>query len=182
MIILLRDGIISWKYLSFPKIPNMKNLSLLGLLAVGLWSFTSVWAVKADNTPVAGTFDTTLISKKLLKKWQLIELNGQPITALGKPAKTPYIQFDSARRVAGNNGCNQFFGSYELEIKGRIKFSAMGSTRMACIDNNTIESDLMQVLSNTDSYVLVNDTLVFNRARMAPLARWVKMKSGKKNK
>ena len=179
MIILLRDGIISWKYLSFPKIPNMKNLSLLGLLAVGLWSFTSVWAVKADNVP-AGTFDTTLISKKLLKKWQLIELNGQPISALGKSAKNPYIQFDSARRVAGNNGCNQFFGSYELEKKGRIKFSAMGSTRMACIDNNTIESDLMQVLSNTDSYVLVNDTLVFNRARMAPLARWVKMKSGKK--
>jgi heat shock protein HslJ len=51
---------------------------------------------------------------------------------------------------------------------------------MACIDNNTIETDLIQVLSNTDSYVIVNDTLVFNRARMAPLARWVKMKSGKK--
>ena len=158
----------------------MKKLSFLVLLSFGLWSFTSVPSVNADNNLAAGSFDTTLISKKLLKKWQLVELNGQPISALGKPAKTPFIQFDSARKVAGNNGCNQFFGSYELDTRNRIKFSAMGSTRMACVDENTIESDLMQVLSNTDSYVLVNDTLVFNRARMAPLARWVKMKSGKK--
>ena len=109
MIILLRDEIISWKYLSFPKFIHMKKLSLLVLLAIGLWSFTSVRAVNADNTPADGTFDTTLISKKLLKKWQLIELNGQPISALGKPAKTPFIHFDSARKVSGNNGCNQFF-------------------------------------------------------------------------
>jgi len=35
----------------------------------------------------------------------------------------------------------------------------------------------MQVLSSADSYVLRNDTLVLNRARMAPLARWVREKS-----
>jgi heat shock protein HslJ len=161
------------------------KIILLPIFALNIFGFVSANTFLSSHSHSHSDFvyDTTLISKKLLKKWQLVELNGQPISALGKPAKTPYIQFDSTRRVAGNNGCNQFFGSYELEKKGRIKFSAMGSTRMACVDNNTIESDLMQVLSNTDSYVIVNDTLVFNRARMAPLARWVKMKSGKtKNK
>ena len=127
-------------------------------------------------------FDTTLISKKLLKKWQLIELNGLPVDSLGNPAKKPYIQFDSTRRVSGNNGCNQFFGTYELEKNNRIKFSAMGSTRMACLDNSTLEANLMDVIARTDSYVLVNDTLVFNKARMAPLARWVKMKKEKVKK
>lgn len=126
--------------------------------------------------------DTTIIHKKLLKKWQLIELNGQSVESMGKPAKTPYIQFDSTRKVSGNNGCNQFFGSYELEKHGRIKFSAMGSTRMACLDNNTMEADVMDMIARTDSYVLVNDTLVFNKARMAPLARWVKMKPQKTKK
>jgi heat shock protein HslJ len=158
------------------------KLIIMPIFALSICAFESNNNLLSFYSNSDFVYDTTLISKKLLKKWQLVELNGQPISALGKPAKTPYIQFDSTRRVAGNNGCNQFFGSYELEKKGRIKFSAMGSTRMACVDNNTIESDLMQVLSNTDSYVIVNDTLVFNRARMAPLARWVKMKSGKKNK
>jgi heat shock protein HslJ len=48
---------------------------------------------------------------------------------------------------------------------------------MACLHDTKIETDLMQVLSSADSYVLRNDTLVLNRARMAPLARWVKEKS-----
>jgi len=160
----------------------MKKLSFLVLLSLGLWSFTSDRSVNANNAPAAGTFDTTLISKKLLKKWQLIELNGQAVAAMSKPAKTPYIQFDSTRRVSGNNGCNQFFGTYELEKHNRIQFSAMGSTRMACLDNNTLESELMDVIAKTDSYVVVNDTLVFNKARMAPLARWVKMKKEKVKK
>jgi len=50
-------------------------------------------------------------------------------------------------------------------------------TRMACLQDNTIEADLMQVLSSADSYVVRNDTLVLNRARMAPLARWVSVKA-----
>jgi hypothetical protein len=36
-------------------------------------------------------FHTTLFRNKLLKKCQIVELNGQPIAALGKPAKTTYI-------------------------------------------------------------------------------------------
>lgn len=128
------------------------------------------------------SIDTTRIHKKLQKKWQLVELNGQSIAAMGKRTKTPHIIFDSAHRVSGNNGCNQFFGTYELGKHNLIHFSAMGSTRMACLDNISLENDLMDVIAKTDSYVLINDTLVFNKARTAPLARWVKMKAPKNKK
>lgn len=123
-------------------------------------------------------YDTTLINLKLCKKWRLIELNGQAIADNAeRPAKIPFIQFDVKRRISGNSSCNQFFGTYELNPKDRISFSPMGMTRMACLHDTNIEADLMQVLSNVDSYVLRNDTLVFNRARMAPLARLVAMRA-----
>jgi hypothetical protein len=38
------------------------------------------------------------------------------------------------------------------------------------------ETELLKVLSMVDSYDLVGDTLVLNRARMAPLARFKDVK------
>jgi len=114
-------------------------------------------------------------NNELCKKWRLIELNGQAIADMAeRPAKIPFIQFDAKRRVSGNSSCNQFFGTYELFPNDRISFSPLGMTRMACLQDTNMEADLMQMLSSVDSYVLRNDTLVFNRARMATLARWVK--------
>ena len=136
-------------------------------------AFPSAAVSTAENI-----YDTTLINLKLCKKWRLIELNGQAIADMAeRPAKIPFIQFDDKRRVSGNSSCNRFFGTYELNLNDRISFSPMGMTRMACLHDTNIEADLMQVLSSADSYVLRNDTLVLNRARMAPLARWVREKS-----
>ncbi|NDA62100.1 MAG: META domain-containing protein [Chitinophagia bacterium] len=150
----------------------------LVILSVTIFSMPSQ-ASEIKSCSFIVDFDTTLFDKNLLFKWQLLELNGQSVATLGKQARTPYIQFDSSHRVFGNNGCNQFFGTYELENHQRIKFSSIGSTLMACLNKNTIESEVMDVIVKADSYVMINDTLVFNKARMAPLARWVKRKTEK---
>jgi heat shock protein HslJ len=151
-------------------------LTLAMLSMVGANASVNIHSTDAGNA--GNNYDTTLINLKLCKKWRLIELNGQAIADMAeRPAKIPFIQFDAKRRVSGNSSCNQFFGTYELSPNDRISFSPMGMTRMACLHDTNIEADLMQVLSTVDSYVLRNDTLVFNRARMAPLARWVKEKS-----
>lgn len=157
----------------------MKFIPLLTfamLSMVGANANVKVHLIAAGNA--GNNYDTTLINLKLCKKWRLIELNGQAIADMTeRPAKIPYIQFDDKRRVSGNSSCNQFFGTYELNPNDRISFSPMGMTRMACLHDTNIEAELMQILSTVDSYVLRNDTLVFNRARMAPLARWVREKS-----
>jgi heat shock protein HslJ len=152
------------------------------VLAIALFLVTGVGA--SVQLPSAKTgnegnkYDTSLINLQLCKKWRLIELNGQALSAMAQPpAKVPFIQFDTQRRVSGNSSCNRFFGTYELNPTDRISFSPMGMTRMACLQDNTIEAGLMQVLSSADSYVVRNDTLVLNRARMAPLARWVSVKA-----
>jgi heat shock protein HslJ len=53
----------------------------------------------------------------------------------------------------------------------RIKFSKMAATMMACPDME-VEREFLQVLETADNYNLIGDTLVLNRARMAPLARF----------
>lgn len=42
-----------------------------------------------------------------------------------------FITFGSDGRVAGSGGCNRFTGSYVFD-SGKLTFSALASTRMAC--------------------------------------------------
>lgn len=108
------------------------------------------------------------------KYWKLIEVRGQKVTAADFTTKEPHLILKSAdNRVTGNGGCNSFFGSYELQANiNRISFSKMGSTRMACLKPG-VEDAFLNVLETVDNYTLKNDTLQLNKARMAPLAKFV---------
>lgn len=108
------------------------------------------------------------------KYWKLIEINGQKVTAEDFSSKEPHLILKAAdNRVNGNGGCNSFFGSYELQADAhRISFSKIGSTRMACLKPG-VESEFLNVLETVDNYTVKNDTLQLNKARMAPLAKFV---------
>jgi heat shock protein HslJ len=107
--------------------------------------------------------------------WRLIELRGNEIPEVKRPSKEPhFILMEQDSLVAGNGGCNSFRGSYTLENSNRIRFSKMASTMMACQDVD-YESTYLNVFEMTDNYSLNSqgDTLSLNKARMAPLARFV---------
>jgi len=108
------------------------------------------------------------------KYWKLIEINGQKVTADNFASKEPHFILKSTdNRVNGNGGCNSFFGTYELQAdSNRISFSKIGATKMACI-KPTVENDFFNVLETADNYTVKNDTLQLNKARMAPLAKFV---------
>jgi len=44
----------------------------------------------------------------------------------------PFVQFGSEGKLAGNAGCNNFFGGYEISADGSITIGPLGSTKMAC--------------------------------------------------
>lgn len=108
------------------------------------------------------------------KYWKLIEIRGQKVTADDFASKEPHFTLKSAdNRVTGNGGCNSFFGTYELQSNAnRISFSKMGSTKMACM-KPTVENEFLNVLETVDNYTVKNDTLQLNKARMAPMAKFV---------
>ena len=114
----------------------------------------------------------TKIPTELVEKhWKLTELMGQPVT-YQEGEREAFITFKVEDcRVHGNFGCNTFNGAYELQSGNRIKFSQMISTMMMCM-NMELEQKFGEVLRMTDNYNLNDDVLVFNKARMAPLARF----------
>lgn len=117
-------------------------------------------SASVSDTPLKGTY------------WKLSELGGSPVAAR-EGVKEVYLKISATdSTVQGNGGCNGFGGNYTLGSGDRIKFSRMISTMMAC-DGLDVENSLHRALENTDSYTIKGDTLQLNRARMAPLARFV---------
>lgn len=107
------------------------------------------------------------------KYWKLIELNGSEIASPSAAGKEAYILLKAAgKRLTGNGGCNAFSGGYETSEGNRISFSKIASTQMACIGVET-ESQLFSVFDMVDNFSIKGDTLSLNKAKMAPLARFV---------
>jgi heat shock protein HslJ len=104
------------------------------------------------------------------KQWKLIELRGKPVARQKSEAR--FILETEKSRITGNGGCNSFSGGYELLEGNRIRFSKVVSTMMEC-ENMYIEFGFLKVLETADNYTIKGDTLSLNKARMAPLARFV---------
>ncbi|AZB08602.1 META domain-containing protein [Chryseobacterium sp. G0162] len=107
------------------------------------------------------------------KKWKLTELNGQPI-ALKNPKNNPYFKLDmNGMKYEGHAGCNGLGGTFEIKQDVmRIKFNQGMSTMMACEDLD-IENQFTKAILAADNYSVNGNTLTLNKARMAPLAKFI---------
>ncbi|MDR0364639.1 MAG: copper resistance protein NlpE N-terminal domain-containing protein [Bacteroidales bacterium] len=100
------------------------------------------------------------------RRWKLTELSGKAITD-----NKAFITIDTKEgRAFGNGGCNNFTAAYELdEATGRLRFSKIATTQMACIDMET-ETAFLEILENIDNYSMNGEKMTLNKAKMAPLA------------
>lgn len=70
------------------------------------------------------------------KKWKLIQMDN-----VGKDYGKASIQFDvKNKKVSGNSGCNNFFGSFSAAAD-KVTFSALAGTKMACIDKDAASTE-----------------------------------------
>lgn len=92
-------------------------------------------------------------------QWYVTELNNEPITR--GIIKTPYIVFTKgeAIRFSGSGGCNNIFGSVDLMKGNGIKFSPVGSTKMAC-PGEMYETKFIAMLSGVTNWSIQNASLI----------------------
>lgn len=123
----------------------------------------------ACKTPVVQKTATDITGKT----WKLTELNGQPIQ-LKNSKNNPYFKLNTeGMRYEGHAGCNGFGGTFEIKPEVmRIKFNQGMSTMMACDDLETEQLFTKAVLA-ADNYSVNGNTLTLNKAKMAPLAKFV---------
>lgn len=89
--------------------------------------------------------------------WQLVEMNKQKISAT-EDAYT--ITFDEKdHRIFGRGDCNRFFSTFEEQPVRKLEFSAMGSTKMFC-PNQQQEDQFLKLLSEVNSYTIDGDMLM----------------------
>ncbi len=104
--------------------------------------------------------------------WRLVEIQGKQISRLSNSKKPIQIRLNSnENRVNGFGGCNNFWGSFNLQEGNRVSFSKMASTLMTCPDLQ-LETELYRVLDRTDNYAIKDNILSLNKAKMAPLAKF----------
>ncbi|MCP4117216.1 MAG: META domain-containing protein [Desulfobacteraceae bacterium] len=103
-------------------------------------------------------------------RWELIELNGEAVTAsAGRPL--PWFRMASDdMRVAGFTGCNRFFGTFKREGKS-LTITPMGSTMMACPPDVTIDQAFMKTLEAVVTWKIVDGILEIYNGEGNLLAR-----------
>lgn len=97
-------------------------------------------------------------------KWNLTDLNGQPIATGSRD--TPHLLFypGQVSRVSGSTGCNRLNGTFELSTVHKIKFSPLATTRMACPGNT--ESQFLTALGQVDNWSIINNQLLLNNGKI----------------
>ncbi len=86
--------------------------------------------------------------------WQLIEMNGAPISA------TITLTFPEEGRIAGRAPCNTYFASQSAPLPW-FEAKAIASTKRACPDLN-LESTYFQTLTKMTLIERTGDTLLLS--------------------
>jgi heat shock protein HslJ len=116
-----------------------------------------------SQTPVAGALEGAAMEKTELEetRWGLISYqnaDGDTVDALTGHEVT--LEFEDGR-VAGNGGCNNFFGTYTVD-GNQLTISALGSTMMACLPEEVMqqEAQVLALLSTAATYEIVDGQLL----------------------
>jgi heat shock protein HslJ len=93
-------------------------------------------------------------------QWFLTEVGGSPVSPMADD-KQPHMLLDPEEKQAtGFAGCNNFFGSYELDGSS-LTFGPMGATRMACPDLETgLETSVFKALESTRKWKIEGGDLL----------------------
>jgi heat shock protein HslJ len=141
----------------------------IGLLAAGCTTPVTVTPTPTTTATPTPTATIQVTDPALVGSWTLGEMGLQggqaPLTIFPQPIT---IQFSSQGALAGNGGCNNYQGSYTLtgtsgQFGKTITMGPIITTMMYCVDTSAIETSYFQILSNTTSYGIDNNTILSMR-------------------
>lgn len=90
------------------------------------------------------------------QEWVITELDGTAFEI----EKDVVLIFTDEGRLAGNAGCNNIIGSYNVTEEGQISIGMVGTTMMMCDDASMeVERDVVTFLPTVTGYSLDGDKL-----------------------
>lgn len=122
-------------------------------LAVALTVAIGSLLAACANTPVVEADP-----QYLQKRWTLVVLNGQELSA-EQQAKKPYLQLQSQFATA-YAGCNRLSAAYQAS-GSNISFGAIRQTKMACLNNMKFEQGFIDMLAYSEKWSIDGPLLRF---------------------
>lgn len=103
--------------------------------------------------------------------WRLEDLAGTPAL----PNVEATLEFMADGKIAGKGSCNRFFGTATI-TGATLAFGPIGSTKMACIDENIAnqETRYFQALEGAERYELADGKLLIHAKGLAAPLRFVR--------
>jgi uncharacterized lipoprotein YbaY/heat shock protein HslJ len=90
--------------------------------------------------------------------WKLVRLGERTITTPEGMREAHMILGEDDQRVSGNAACNNFFGQFSQDLD-KIRFSALGSTMMACPEGMETERDFLKALERATRFTIEGEIL-----------------------
>ena len=105
-------------------------------------------------------------------RWNLVALGDKALAAADTARATPHIILaPDSKQVSGSGGCNRMFGVYELNGDG-LRFSGIGSTKMACKGAMETETQFLGSLLRVKTWKIAGQQLELSDSTGAVLARF----------
>lgn len=123
--------------------------------------FAMIGGFALQSCATQGGENGSTLNLDLSGNWTLTEISKDSGTNVndGFPNKKPVIILEAiSKKVTGNTGCNQLFGSFTTQ-NNQITFSGMGSTKMYCQDVK--ENEYLNMINQVHSYKIINGQLIF---------------------
>ena len=121
-------------------------------------------AAAADTTATAPNIRDT--------RWNLVALGDKSLAPADTQRATPHIILaPDSKQVSGSGGCNRMFGVYEL-TGDNLRFSGIGSTKMACKGSMETETQFLGSLLKVKTWKAAGQQLALSDSTGAVLARF----------
>ena len=144
---------------------------LSGVIAIGCAKQPST--ENTESPPATDTIVASTTAPPDLRstRWQLVAL-GDKAVAVADTQRAPHIILQAgSNQVTGSGGCNRMFGVYELNGDA-LRFSGIGSTKMACPSGTDIETTFLPALLKVAKWRVVGRQLELSDSAGMVLARF----------
>lgn len=132
---------------------------LLGSLAIVLMGCTTMEGSTVHDEPLVNTY------------WKLTQVGATAPEAVYNEREAHFVLHTEENRVAGSTGCNRLMGSYRLE-NGALRFGALATTRMACLEGGETEQAFLAALEATATWQIEGQTLTLRDESGAVVAQF----------
>jgi heat shock protein HslJ len=123
---------------------------------------------------VAPSTDTTTSAAPKIRdtRWNLVALGNKQLAPADTQRATPHIILaPDSKQVSGSGGCNRMFGVYEL-TGDNLRFSGVGSTKMACKGGMDTETQFLGALLRVKTWKITGQQLELSDSTGALLAKF----------